>query len=485
MGKFLFDPQSMDVIRASYIDAQDQAEIDRKNNAFNRLALLQDNWDELLNEKLSEKFSAGTYHEVSKFTNTAHNIYKVVVTRISKIYNRTPKRIFKGNQSDIELVTKLYKDIKIDQKWKKINRYINSVNDVILQVVWRNDNIDIDIITPNIASVIQNPLNPSLVDAVIVEKILGDTASDDTVSAYWDNERHFFIDAKGNAFPVEGNPERINPYGRMPFVFVHRQIPDVNFWDETGGSDLYEAAFIIGMRNTLLDYYSVWNSFKQLAVVSQDPLPEGITLDPSTAIQTTSQGGSIQVLDFQANFAQLRDDLKAFAGGLLNNYGLSLDAFNESKPTEYSGKALRIKNEFLEELWSDQVQVFKDAEVDLFNMIKFIYEFNTGKTLNCELVQVKYPPIVAYYDATEQLNIDVAMIKANLEDAAVIYAKYHEIEDVEEARAEMMEIAKKNADFMDTGYTMKSGFSNVEVVSGTTAVGENEEEERISQPFED
>lgn len=479
-----FDPQAPDIVRKSYFDSEIQAEEERKENAFNRLALLQDNWTELLESELRNRFSLGTFSEVRKSTNTAHNIFKVVITRVSKIYNRPPKRIFTGNQADIDLVNKLYKQMKINQKWKKINRYLNAVNDVILQVVWRNDNVDVDIITPNIVSVVQNPEDPTLVEALMIEKQSADTVTGEGKTiAYWSDAKHFLMDENHNAYSVPGNEGRVNPYDTMPFIYIHKQIPDVNFWDETSGSDLYEAALIVGLRNTLLDYYSVWNSFKQLAVVSQDPLPEGITLDPSTAIQTTSQGGSIQVLDFQANFAQLRDDLKAFAGGLLNNYGLSMDAWNQDKPTEYSGKALRIKNEFLEELWQDQIQVFKDSEIELFNMIKFIYEFHTGKSLNCELVQIKFPPIVAYYDALEQLNIDVSMVKANLIDAAVIYAKYHEIEDVETAREEMLEIAKKNADFADTGYTMKSGFSNTEVVSGTTNVDDDEYNERIVDPF--
>lgn len=486
MGNIYFDPDAPEVVKKSFLESEELAEEDRKKNAFNRLAMLQDNWTELLDDELRDRFSLGTFSEMRKYSNIAHNIYKVVITRISKIYNRSPKRIFKGNQSDIDFVNNLYKEIKIDQKWKKINRYINAVNDVILQVVWRKENIDVDIITPNIVSVIQNPDNPTLVEALKIEKQLADTVgSDGKTVAFWSDEKHFLLDEHDNAYSVVGNSERVNPYGKLPFVFIHRQIPDVNFWDETSGSDLYEASLIIGVRNTLLDYYSVWNSFKQLAVVSQDPLPEGITLDPSTAIQTTSQGGSIQVLDFQANFSQLRDDLKALAGGLLNNYGLSMDAWNENKPTEYSGKALRIKNEFLEELWQDQIQVFKDAELDLFNMIKFIYEFHSGNKLNCELVQVKYPPIVAYFDEFEQLNLDVAKVKAGFEDAAVIYAKYHEMEDIEEAREEMLEVAKRNAEHSDVGYTMKSGFSKEEAVSGTTAVDENEEEERIKEPFEE
>lgn len=482
MSNGFFAPEVEEMVRSSYLESEHQTEEDRKNNAFNRLALLQDNWEELLEAELRLRFSAGTFNEVRKYRNISHNLYKVVITRISKIYNRPPKRIFIGNQSDIDLVNKLYKQMKIDQKWKKINRYVNAVNDVILQVVWRNDNPDVDIITPNIVSVIQNPDNPTLVEALMIEKQLADTVGDEHKTvAYWSDKQHFLLDEKNNAYSVPGNPTRINPYGRLPFIYIHKQIPDVNFWDETSGTDLYEASFIIGVRNTLLDYYSVWNSFKQLAVVSQDPLPEGITLDPSTAIQTTSQGGSIQVLDFQANFAQLRDDLKAFAGGLLNNYGLSMDAWNQDKPTEYSGKALRIKNEYLEELWQDQIQVFKDAEFELFEMIKFIYEFNSGKTLNCELVAVKFPPIVAYYDAMEQLTIDTAMVKAGFIDAAVVYAKYHELEDIEVAREEMLQVAKQNAELADTGYTMKSGFSNEEVVSGTTTVDEDEEDERITE----
>jgi hypothetical protein len=76
------------------------------------------------------------------------------------------------------------------------------------------------------------------------------------------------------------------------------------------------------------------------------------------------------------------------------------------------------------------------------------------------------------------------MVKAGFEDAAVIYAKYHEIEDVEEARKEMLAVAKMNADFFDTGYTMKSGFSNEQVVSGTTRVDENEIAERVNNPLD-
>ena len=433
----LWGSQAKSVVRASYYASEIQREEARKTAAAYRLHMMMDDWEEPLTAELRRRFPPVSFLEVSKYTNTTHNLFKNVINRISKVYNKSPRRHFVGSVQDTQIIQNIYKRIKIDQKWKKINRYVNAVNDVLLQVIWRNSDIDVDILTPNVVTIIQNEVNPTIADAVIVENILDDTVggTDGQKFYYWDNNRHYITDKSGYEIQITGNENMINPYGILPFVFIHRTLPDLNFWDESSGEDLYDATIIVGLRNTLLDYYFFWNSFRQLYIVSEDKLPEGMTLSPSAVLQVNSIGATIGVLDFKTAFDQLRSDLNSYAGGLLQSYGISLDTYSENRPVEYSGKALRIKNEFLQSLWDDQLLMFEDAELDLLNMIKKVYQVHTGKILNVGIEKINYPPMMAYYSDDEQLTIDERKISNGFVDAAEIFARWNNMDDITLPRA--------------------------------------------------
>jgi hypothetical protein len=169
----------------------------------------------------------------------------------------------------------------------------------------------------------------------------------------------------------------------LPFVFFHKTEPIDVFLDMDSGRDLISAAIALHMKNTLLDYYFKNASHKQIYLIGDDvKIPSNQLSDPS-AVLIAQHGphGSAQIgtLDLQNRMAELVQAQTYQINGVINNYGISADAWS-MKISEVSGRALKIRNRALLEAREDQLPLYHRYEKELFEKTRAVNNNLAGGT---------------------------------------------------------------------------------------------------------
>ena len=439
------------VVKINKVKDKIRSEEARKQRSLNRLRMLKDDYKALVKEKLKNYVSIETFTKLEKIVNATVNVYKAVIDEIARLYTDKPQRVFTsgckgergGNEEQKKWIEDLYRKMKTDQKLKKTCKYVQALNECLLQVVYRKDEINFDILTPNVVSIVQEMEDITAPEVVVIDKHYEDSIGIRPLAplrVVWTGSEHFILDENGEHLPINENDE--NPYKVMPFVYIHKEIPDCGFWDETTGTDLYDCNLIVGVLQTLIDYYFVWNSFKQLAIKSEQ-IPAGITVAPDKAIHLKGDEDQAFILDYTQKFKELIGALREYISMVAVNYGVDWNSI-AMMLKEVSGTALKIKNSKLQRIWKDQEKVFIDAEQDLFTLIKVFYRVHYGKELKVEL-NVKFPSFEMYRDEKQELDNTQKELELNLKDLVMAFMERNKsIPNYEEAKAKLMEIINTN-----------------------------------------
>jgi hypothetical protein len=434
-----------EMIRREFLKSKWIADKERQDEAQNKLDLYRDDYEEIIREKIKALFHKDNYERLYYHVNQSQNILKRVINEISTVYKAQPIREFSKDERYQEILN--YS--KLDTKLKKVNRYSNLLNETLLKVGVRGGRIVYDIITPNIATVIQNELDPTQADAVIYMVTRKNTVGDDKISYYyWDVYGNHIIldkdfrissiiyDEAATVGSLEFYPYR-DEEGRpiLPFVIFHREEPDDSFWDQDTGRDLYNAALMIGIKMTLFDYYFKVASFKQPYIVGDEiTVPSKQILDPLTVFQAKGEGAQVGLLDMQINMNQLKDALVFQINSIINNYGISADQWSLSI-SEMSGRALKIRNRALLEIRQEQIPLYREYEQDIFDKTKIVNNAHfPERQIKSAEFSVDFGEIEFPEDPEEELRLDTKRLKMGLISLGQLYKKYNP--DVDEKEGE-------------------------------------------------
>ena len=196
----------------------------------------------------------------------------------------------------------------------------------------------------------------------------------------------YYVECQGNSehiTEVRDNPY-IDEHGDyvLPFVFFDKNYPIDCRFDFSSGNDLRDltvnAAIMLIHLNELLKY----QSYKTLVLTVQDRNklpPEGLEIGPTSAIVLESgiEGGnaSASVLDLQSNINGLLDFIQKRIYMVLAGYGVSPENFSMSGQAQ-SGLALQISNMGKLEARQDQIDMYRMAEEQLFEIERIVYNTN-------------------------------------------------------------------------------------------------------------
>jgi len=359
--------------------------------------------------------------------------------------------------AEADEVSRLYSEAKVDRKMKSVNTFLNAVNDVLVAPVFRGGKLCLDILTPDRVIVVPDEDDPSKIGKLMIPKMRMVAGKYQRYWTVWTDSEHY-LEVEATSYTssmintrvsvtyqeaLPDNPNMINPYGVIPFVDLHRYQSEFSFWDETSGDDIYQLNKVVGCRNTLLDYASAWQSFKQVALKSPQK-PEGKpVIGPSTALWSTD--GEWSVLDLHADFNAVRNDLKALVSQVSQNYGVTLESFNA--PSQQSGVALKINNQELSDNWSDQIEIMMDGEERLWEMIKLVAEVDQiSSGLKDITIEIKYPTM-SITDDKEELENDEKKMQLGIMSPGEAYMKWNpSVIDEREATEKMRENLQNYSD---------------------------------------
>jgi len=408
-----------------------------------RYEMYNDNYREQIIWKLGEIYRAFSQLKLDVQINDNYNIYKQVVNAISNVYSFGVDREF-----DNDAIGELYNKLRINKTMAQANRYLNAFNDLLIQVSWDDKKQQ-----PKI--MLRLPHNTEVEweqnEVKSVKYFVEMTDDNEELWAYWSDEEHYYVLRGKEAdkkIAIKDNEEMVNPFGTLPFVFMHNGWRDENFWDMFTGDDLTGGTIDMAVHLTFLNHLIKTQSFKQL-VGKGDNVGEllGQVLDPLSVLTLTGQNTEIDVLDLQANYEQLHKVAQDLANNIAVNYGISPSQFRMTGSVS-SGFALQMENMKLDRFTVEQQQDFKVYEQELFGMIKMVSDYY-GSSLGdgdmfVDFVEPNYPTSEA-----EQLTIDQTKIDMGLTKTVDIMIKRNPDLTEEEAKALVAENLNARNDMLN------------------------------------
>ena len=393
-----------------------------------RYEMYNDNYNDQVVSKLGQIYRAFAQLKLDVQINDNNNIYKQVVNAVSNVYSFGVNRTFES-----EDVQELYNELRIDKTMAQANRYMNAFNDVLVQVSWDSNKEQPKVMLrlPHLTEVGYSQGDVEWV-AYFVEMVGKDQKTERW--AYWSNEEHYYIDKQSGEdkiVAVEDNEEMVNPFGVLPFVYLHNGWRDESFWDMFTGDDLTGGTIDMAVHLTFLNHIIKTQSFKQL-VGKGDNVGEllGQVLDPLSILTLTGQNTEISVLDLQSNYEQLHRVAQDLANNLAISYGVSPSQFRMTSQAS-SGFALQMENLKLDRFTLEQQSDFKVYEKELFALIGQVSQYYgsdiTGD-MTVDFVEPNYPS-----SEQGQLEIDQQAIGLGLTSPHKILMRDNP--DLEEAEA--------------------------------------------------
>ena len=397
----------------------------RKREAEKRLDYYNSDVQEHLDDLLKGQFQHPTRLRLQpEWT----NIVKPIINAVSMVYKSPAKRtVMQGDKPAPDAVQENYRLMSGDQmdaRLKHVNRMATLLGTVGTQAAWRNDRVELDVITPDVANVVQSPEDVTRAAAVIIEQAFPDSVVvEDATNPYasekffivWTDAEHMVYNAQGRELPELANAEGINPYGIIPIAWARESEPQGRFWNECA-YDLINAQDGLAVKLTSLNQLVKMQAFS-LPVLKSSEKPESLTVDPSNFIYIPiGVGGKEQTGDFafvspDPKITELLDVIDKLVTRIAWSWGMSPEQF-KLVGSPASGFALKMQNMRLLERREDDVDLYRAFEGDLFRVMRAVWNAHMpGKaipedaTLSINFAEPRYEDDPAVEDARWQLHV--------------------------------------------------------------------------------
>ena len=363
-------------------------------------SIFYDNFKSIIEDELKLQFVAKNYTNMKKMIDDSINLVEYIANETAVLYAKEPiRKLTSDSKRWDDLQKTMQQNIILD----KVNKITYICNECGLIVQPRNGGIELDLITPNMLSIIQEKDDPTKIFGFIYEINLSDTVENDLTEqvpykrdfykrhfVYYDVEgNHFKFDENNKIIENETNPENINPYQDkdknfiLPLVIFHKNYNENSIWDETSGNKLFSATKQIGVIATLFNYYLKNSSHKQPVITGNIDvqIPDDQILDVLSVLKITGENANIDLLDFQGNLDEFFQQIQHKIELCLNQEGLALDDFTKSGSPE-SGYKLQLKKEPLKKKVDEQKPFFRIYENELFEKIRIVNNAMYNEKIN-------------------------------------------------------------------------------------------------------
>lgn len=334
-----------------------EGEKTRQHKMLERLDFYHDRYERHIHQIADVIFRNDSVREWrKKFIEFAlfQNVTRRIIREISAVYSEPAKRtIGAANDRYQELQTAM----RLDQRMRKANRYLNLCNQVLIWFRVRNGTPQLQVVPPSSFWAVCDPNDPEQAVAVIIDqsppKSAPDTEPHYLVMA---EDAWFYLDARGhivrNAFGEWGSVR--------PWLLLHREEPDGRLLDPHSGSDLLHAHKAVALLNVMMLKHQ--KSGTRQAVASGDigDMPRDQPMDEEHILQAP-EGVAFSTLDLGADPANYINAARAVIKQVGANYGIPESVFDMSYQAT-SGFEIELKRTGLREVRSEQILAFRPTE---------------------------------------------------------------------------------------------------------------------------
>lgn len=385
-----------DIIRESIKDFKAQKSRSRRNEVERLLNYYTGTDTEFY---WSKYFDSQTFSDLPPYK---INITRKFIDKMSRVYNKAPKRTFNSNVNDTYNNLTRFKDVRM----KHIEKMTNLLGTLAIQVFYQEDE-DGSFLDHRPIYYFDtffdgsDPYNPTGISYPVISPTDDINYADPVVFEAWDNETHVKYNNNGTILFEEANP-----YGRIPFIFS-RDLEQIDDFIGEGATDICNINEHVNITMFNIQYGLHLQMVGQMyatGVYSDQPIQR---VGPDQIINIP-EGGSFGITSPQGNFKDAIDVVK-FQLELLAQSKHMFITFDSSADRPSSGVALKIKDfEHLAD-YIDDIENYRMLEHKLYKLEKDIASFNNisiPNDLSVEFEEFDYPLSVQDQIAKEQFDLD-------------------------------------------------------------------------------
>ena len=308
------------------------------------------------------------------------NIVRKVINQLACVYIEPAKRTIEGGEKDQQLFDGIARGSMLDAVMKQTSKYCKLLKTVLIRPVWRNNQIEIDLLTPDIVDVITGD-SPRDLKSIMITNYPASGKAEEVTYSVWTVENFKRLDWNGNVVSTEDNP-----YGILPFVPCWDSLPIDDFWIQ-GGGDLISAQTAINEKLTDLLYTIRMQGFGVGWMKSANYGPQGLSevgagpgIGPGSFVHL--EPGPDHGIGFESPGAPIQETWEVIRDiiqqvGIAN--GLSAHSLT-AKVSDESGISKIVSNQELMEKRRDDIELWRRYETQLFDIIKAVWNaHNTSK----------------------------------------------------------------------------------------------------------
>ena len=395
---------------------------------------------------IKDYFSGDAFSEIPP---SVTNFTRKFINKISRIYTLGANRTA-GNASEVYnslIPTK-------EERMKHSERMTRLIGTIANRVYWKDDKFDYRPIYYFEQYFGEDPFKPE----AIIYPLLNKTSDlSDTVGlqwAYWDSQLYATLDEDGNKLL-----EEINPYGKLPFVFTHREDQIDSFVVE-GASDIVNCNEQVNIGLTEMNLGMRFNMFGQ-------PWMRGMNSDSNSM-----RAGSNEILDMgdgeyhiespAGNVQEAIDNIKFQIELVASNNHLWIQ-WAESGGEVPSGISLMIKDLERKEDYFDDIALWRLYEKDFYDVERTIAEYNgisLPEEFGVDFQEVEYPKTVQ-----DQILKDEFDLRHNFTTRAKIIVRDNKDLTIDQAKDIVKQNEDENKDYIQSEEAVKnSPEGNEEVI---------------------
>lgn len=315
---------------------------------------------------------------LAKWRKSPINIQKKIVDKLSTIYQQPVNRtIADGTTTDESLLEYYEEGMQMSKVLNTSNEFFNLSRSTLIQpyahqgkprlravpndrfFVYSDDQVD--------------PLNVTNV-VIATDEIEVDNTSVQIFHGYSDQEFVIF-DSRGeirrDLMNQAENPEGINPYGKIPFVYVNRSS---NLIMPSADKDFYHMTLLIPALLTDLNFASMFTLFSIMYGIDLDE--ESLEMSPNAfwkfkSDPATDKTPSVGTIKNEADVEQVLELVRSQLAFWLETRSIKAGSMGDMDASSFaSGISKLIDESDTSDDKKNQIVHFRDAEVKLWDLIQ-------------------------------------------------------------------------------------------------------------------
>jgi len=428
----LFISQAANIVQQMYQSAIASTTTARKEEAAKRLSYYHDEQSTYIYEKLKANFA-----DPAQITPAFCNIVKKIVNNLAMTYISPAAREIEGTEQDKKIFAQIVDSAALDMRMKTASRYVKLLKSLLLRPVWRNNRLDLDILTPDILDVKCGD-TPENLKQVMITHYPESGKQQEITYTLWDAETVKTLDYQGrNTATVE------NPYGVLPFVPLWDRSPTADFF-QSGGDDLICLQEAISEKLTDLLYVIRFQGFGVGYTTGFGNAVGTVKVGAGTLL-TLPEGGTVGYAQTHAPILEIVNAIDRLIKWACVSNGLSAASMS-TEPTEESGVSKIVGNRELDELRLDDMQLFRIYEKRLFDMMRIVWNThnNAKKISDSATLKINfYDPRPALSAADKAKQDETELTTGIISPVDLMLEKDPDIKTREEALQRLMQIKEE------------------------------------------